>query len=37
VNIRDLKADSFQTDGGLLVQYLACYLAELKAGTAHAG
>jgi 8-oxo-dGTP pyrophosphatase MutT (NUDIX family) len=28
VNIRDLKADDFQTDGGWLVQYLAGYLAE---------
>jgi 8-oxo-dGTP pyrophosphatase MutT (NUDIX family) len=36
VNIRDLKADSFQTDGGWLVQYLACYLSKLKAGTVHA-
>jgi hypothetical protein len=33
VNICDLKADSFQTDGGWLVQYLARYLAEIKAGS----
>jgi 8-oxo-dGTP pyrophosphatase MutT (NUDIX family) len=35
VNIRDLQTDSFQTDGGWLVQYLARYLAELKTGTLH--
>jgi 8-oxo-dGTP diphosphatase len=33
VNIRDLKADSFQTDGGWMVQYLTRYLGELKSGT----
>ena len=35
VDIRDLKADSFQTDGGWMVQYLARYLAKLKTSSMH--
>jgi 8-oxo-dGTP diphosphatase len=33
VNIHDLQAESFQTDGLWMVQYLAHYLAELKTST----
>ena len=33
VDIRDLKAEDFQTDGGWLVQYLERYLAASKMGT----
>lgn len=35
VSIRELRAESFQTDGGWMVQYLAHYLGELKTGTMH--
>ena len=35
VNIHDLQAEGFQTDGGWMVQYLARYLRELKTGTMH--
>jgi 8-oxo-dGTP pyrophosphatase MutT (NUDIX family) len=35
VNIRDMQAESFQTDGVWMVQYLAQYLEDLKTGTLH--